>query len=89
VASTRQCEQIVQNFALWLIFSWAFSIFNLSKEFQNIICDTWFNNQKQFDATITLSFDYLATVLATFLKFGRFFQISGHAGTRLVYIVSR
>ncbi len=88
MATTRQCKQIGRNLALWLLLSWAFSIFNLSKEFQNIICDTWFNIQKQFDATITLRFDYLAAVLVTFLIIGDFFQISGHSSAGLVYIVS-
>ena len=44
-----------------------------------MICYTWFNIRKQFDATIILSFDYLAAVLATFLKIGQFFKISGHS----------
>jgi hypothetical protein len=38
-----------------------------------MICETWFNIQKLFDATIILSFDYLAAVLATYPKIGRFY----------------
>ena len=38
-----------------------------------MVCDTWFNIRKQFDATIILSFHYSAAVLATFPKIGRFF----------------
>jgi hypothetical protein len=71
--SCGQCDQIGRNFAIWLLFTWAFSIFNLNTQFQNMLGDTWFNIQKQFGATIILRFDYLATVLATFLKIGRFF----------------
>jgi hypothetical protein len=45
-----------------------------------MICDTWFNIQRQFDETINLSFDYLATLWATSPKIGQFFfQISGHS----------
>jgi hypothetical protein len=52
------------------IFTCAFSIFNLNKQFQSMICDTWFNIQKSFDAIIILSFDSLAAVLATYPKIG-------------------
>ena len=55
------------------------SIFSLNKQFQRLVCDTYFNIQKQFDATIILSFVKLAAVLATFLKIWRFFRISGHS----------
>jgi hypothetical protein len=68
--SWGQCDRIGQNLAIWLLFTWAFSIFNLNRQFQNMLGDTWFNIQKQFDATIILRLDYLATVLATFLKIG-------------------
>jgi hypothetical protein len=39
-----------------------------------MICDTWFNIRKQFDATMILSFDYWAAVLATFPQIGQFFS---------------
>jgi hypothetical protein len=55
------------------IFTWAFSIFNLNKQFQSMICDTWFNIQKLFYALIILSYDYLAAVLVTYPKIGRFY----------------
>jgi hypothetical protein len=80
LASHQQCDQIGRNFSIWLLSTWAFSIFNLNTQFQNMLCDPWFNIQKQFDAAIILRFDYLTAVLATFLKIGRFFQFSGHSG---------
>ncbi len=54
-----------------------FNFFYLNRQFQNTVCCTYFNIQKQFDATI---FDFqfelcnLATVLATFLKIGLLFS---------------
>ncbi len=66
----------------WLHFTWVFLKFYLNQQFQNTVCRTYFNIQKQFDATIfvsNLSFCNLATVLATFPKIGQFcFQTSGH-----------
>ncbi len=69
-----QCDQIGRNFAIWLLFTWPFSIFNLNKQSQRMICETYFTFQKQFDATIILSFDNLAAILATFPKIGWFFS---------------
>jgi hypothetical protein len=46
-------------------------------------CLLHFNIHEQFDVTLwdfQLSFDILATVLATISKIGRFFQFSGHHG---------
>jgi hypothetical protein len=75
------------KFAIWVLLTWAFSIFNLIKQFQSMVCDTLFNIQKRFDATIILSFDYLAAVWATFPKIGQFFfQISGHSGLGLIML---
>ncbi len=42
-------------------------------QFLGMVCDTYLNIQKLFDATILLSFDGLAEVLATFPKIGQFF----------------
>jgi hypothetical protein len=39
-----------------------------------MICDTWFNIQRQFDETINLSLDYLAALWATSPKIGQFFS---------------
>ena len=44
-----QCDQIGRNFAIWLLFAWAFNFFYLNKQFQNTVCCTYFNIQKQLD----------------------------------------
>ncbi len=51
----RQGDQIGRIFNIWLLFTWVFLTFYPSKQFQNIVWCTYFNIQKQFDATI---FDY-------------------------------
>jgi len=44
-----------------------------------MICEIYFTFQKQFDATIILSFDNLAAILAKVPKIEQFFLISGHS----------
>ncbi len=47
-----QGDQIGRIFNIWLLFTWVFLKFYLNKQFQNTVCCTYFNIQKQFDATI-------------------------------------
>jgi hypothetical protein len=44
-----------------------------------MICETYFTFQKQFDATIILSFDNLAAIFGYISKNWAIFQISGHS----------
>ncbi len=48
----QQGDQIGRIFNVWLLFSWVFLKFHLNKQFRNTLCCTYFNFQKQFDATI-------------------------------------
>ncbi len=54
--------------------------FSLELAVFDMVCCTYFNFQKQFDAiiifTFNLSFDILVTVLVTFQKIGDFFPSS-------------
>jgi hypothetical protein len=73
---SSQCDQIGRNFVLWLLFTWAFLHFQLSK--------TWFValifTLKAGGCTFNFSFGILATVLATFPYIGPIFvQFSGHS----------
>ncbi len=52
LVGTNQGDQIGQFFNIWLLFTRVFLKFYLNKQFQNTICFTYFNIQKQFDATI-------------------------------------
>jgi hypothetical protein len=84
--TATQCDQIVQNFAILGNFYLGMGNFYANKQFKNMVCDSHFNIQKQFDAiiwTFNLSFDILATVLATLPSIGRFFQSSGHSAATL------
>ena len=79
-----QGDQIGRIFNIWLLFTWVFLKFHLNKQFQNTVCCTYCNIQKQFDATI---FDFQFELFVIWLQFwlhfqklGDFFQTSGHSG---------
>jgi hypothetical protein len=73
-----QRDQTGRIFNIWLLFACVFLNFYLNNQFQNTVCCTYFNIQKQLDATIfDLQFELLcnfATVLATFPKIGQLFS---------------
>jgi hypothetical protein len=47
-----QGDQILWIFNIWLLFTCVFLKFYLNKQFQNTVCCTYFNIQKQLDATM-------------------------------------
>jgi hypothetical protein len=55
-----------------------------NKQVQNIVCSTYFNIKSswvQVFWTFNLSFNFLASILATFQNIGQIFaQFSGHSG---------
>jgi hypothetical protein len=50
--SGEQGDLIRQIFNIWLLFTWVFLNFYLNMQFQNTVCCTYFNIEKQFDVTI-------------------------------------
>ncbi len=73
-----QGDQIGQIFNIWLLFTWVYLKFYLNKQFQDTVCCTYFNIQKQFDATMFAfqfelllfgySFGYISKNWAIFFK---------------------
>jgi hypothetical protein len=51
IVTLWQGDEIGQIFDIWLLFVWVFFKY-LNKQFQNSVYCTYFNIQKQFDATI-------------------------------------
>jgi hypothetical protein len=49
---TEQCDYIGRNLAVWLLFIWAFLHFQLNKKFQNKVCCTCFNIQKELGVNV-------------------------------------
>jgi hypothetical protein len=73
----KQCDQIGPNFVIRLLFAWVFLIFSLYKRFQKrflIPIMTFKSSLMKLFWTFHLSFNNLATVWATFPKFGRIFS---------------
>ncbi len=75
---TRLGKNLLLGYFLLELFT-----FSANKQFQNMICCSYFNIKRswvQMFWTFNLSFNNLATVLATFPNIGRMFvQISGHS----------
>jgi len=73
---TEQCDNIGRNLAVWLLFIWAFLHFQLNKKFQNKVCCTCFNIQKElgvnvlnfqhFGYSFGHSFGFISVVLGEF-----------------------
>ncbi len=81
--SQAQGDKIGQIFNIWLLFTWVIWNFYLIKQFQNTVCCTYFNIQKQFDAYFQLSLWAFVIWLQFglhFQKLGNFFQTSCHSG---------
>ena len=70
-----QGDQIGRIFNIWLLFTWVFLKFYLNKQFQNTVCCTYFNIQKQFDATI---FDFQFELFVIWLQFWLHFRKLGN-----------
>jgi len=49
---TDRVTRLGEFLTLWLLFTWVFLKFYQNKQFQNTVCCTYFNIQKQFDVTI-------------------------------------
>ncbi len=64
--TSKQGDQIGRIFNIWLLFTRVFLKFYPSKQFQNTVCCTNFNIQKQFDATI---FDFQFGAFVIWLQF--------------------